>query len=559
MFCAKCGAVLQDNARKCDQCGAPVRIRPNRAESRGSKGKGSGARSAASDLPIEKDIEKALQQEESFMDPVFFEEAGGDVDVDAIIKIARGEDPDDGKGAWDSKEAGGNTLLSARDPEFDEPVFEEPEEEEPELNMETYLAGLPLIEKVRRKIRAGHNSREEASDQRRMKMHLERASRHFSKEENAAVKAEELRLEEARRRREEARARAESQQEEKRRAEAAETNQTDAKEAKATANPAEAKKAEAAAHRAEAKEAKAGAGRAETERAAAARQQEEKISAEKAEAERAEVLRLQEEIARRREEADRAERIAAAARQKERARAGAMRRQNAQAPAESAPEQEREGLEVIRLHGRDFVEESLPEEEEAAAAAAPRQEAELAAQAARLQEDKGAGEAGGAKEAKEAKTAFGRTQAHSARKELQREEKARLQKILSTDSEEYDSYRRLDSTEGKELTARERQMEELRRLRKVRSNQADRFDEYLGRYGLTKETAVRIATLFLIVLLSVIYVLGRGGSNTSPDLSNAGTGTTGIESAQDQTGDQNGTEAGQETQVPTGGGDFGNN
>ena len=28
MFCAKCGAVLADDARKCDQCGAPVRIRP---------------------------------------------------------------------------------------------------------------------------------------------------------------------------------------------------------------------------------------------------------------------------------------------------------------------------------------------------------------------------------------------------------------------------------------------------------------------------------------------------------------------------------------------------
>ena len=32
MYCAKCGAVLAEDAKKCDRCGAPVRIRPAAAD-----------------------------------------------------------------------------------------------------------------------------------------------------------------------------------------------------------------------------------------------------------------------------------------------------------------------------------------------------------------------------------------------------------------------------------------------------------------------------------------------------------------------------------------------
>ena len=144
------------------------------------------------------------------------------------------------------------------------------------------------------------------------------------------------------------------------------------------------------------------------------------------------------------------------------------------------------------------------------------------------------------------------------------EEKASVQKNLHGVLHDPDSFKTFDEHGRKELTAAEREMEVLRRKRKYRSNQPDRFDEYLGRYGLTKEIAVRIATLFLIVLLSVIYVMGRGSKNTAsaPAPANAGSAATGFDAAEEQPDDETGAVPSQdagETEVPTGGGDFENN
>lgn len=567
MFCAKCGAVLDDNAKKCDQCGAPVRIRPNQTGSRNKRGKKAGSRSGGSALSEEIKEEKYLTEEDAFMDPVFFKEAGKEVDVDAIIKIARGEEPDDRSAADAEKDPVNTESVFAEplpdDPAFAEPLFDdsasgEPEEEEPELDMETYLAGLPLIEKLRRKFLVRHHKREEASDERRMKMHLERASRHFSEKENTGLKAaglktEKVRPEEIRRREEKAGAEEERPQEEKSRAEKAEPERNaQAERLQEEKGRTEKAEPERPAQDTPVQEEKAQPVKTQEEDIDATRLEEEKLLEKIEEARRQEALRLQEEAARRAEEEARAERLAAAALQKERARAAAARRQKDQ-QAESPAPQKREGLEVIRLHGRDKAKQAAVLEEEAAAEAALQQEADLAAEAAGHQEEqeaKGTGKAGD------------RPAVQPAHTGLQQEEKTRLKKILNTDPQEYDSYRRLDRREQRELTAEERRLEEVRRLRKVRSNQQDRFDKYLGKYGLTKETAVRIATLFLIVLLSVIYVLGRGSSNASPDLSNAGDGMTGIESAQEQTGGEVQTDSAQETgetQVPTGGGDFGSN
>lgn len=467
MFCAKCGAVLADDARKCDKCGAPVRIRPNQPDKKGRGGKSAFSVPDESDLPSREAVENSLQQD-LFMDPVFFQEADENLDVDTIIKIARGEDP--------------GIIEHAPEPE---------PEPEPELDMETYLQSLPLIEKIRRRLQARHHAREEAADDKRMKKHLERASKHFSEAENAAIHAEEMRLEEAaRRKREKARAEAE---------------------------------------------------RVRMQQQEAARRQEEKLLAEKAEAEREEFRKAEAERA----EAEKEEFRRAEAEKAE----AAARLQKEQEQTESTDHQEREGLEVIRLQKAAVTREDQRTADERAAEEALQREAMLAEQAALRRE-----------EAKRAEA-----QRAQAEKTIRlQEEKASVQKNLHGVLHDPDSFKTFDEHGRKELTAAEREMEVLRRKRKYRSNQPDRFDEYLGRYGLTKEIAVRIATLFLIVLLSVIYVMGRGSKNTAsaPAPANAGSAATGFDAAEEQPDDETGAVPSQdagETEVPTGGGDFENN
>lgn len=558
MFCAKCGAVLPDNAEKCDQCGARVRIRPDQSGRKKIGGKTGSSRSDESALRSEKNAEKAIQ-EESLMDPVFFEEAGKDVDVQAIIKIAHGEDPyKTEKAEEDKRDAVKKDYSFSRSVSRKSEAGED-EKGDPELNMESYLESLPLIEKIRRKIKEYHHKRAESADEKRMKKHLERASKHFSEVESEDLKAEERRLQKEAARRREEKLRAEKAEAEKLRAQKAEAEKLRAQKAEAEkllSEKAEAEKlraekeeAERAAKEALLKKEKAPAlssSQADGEGSDSGRQGEDKPAAEKAEADLAEAARLQEEAIRRHQEEKRAERIAAAARQRERARAGAVRRQDEQQPQSPAP-QDREGLEVIRLHGRDQSEEARVREEENAVEAALLQEAERAAEAARIQQEEEA-------------------RIHAAQRDQsvrQREERDdRIQKILNTGSEEYDSFRPISEHNRKELSKEGLQLEKLRRQRKYRNNQPDRLDEFLGKYGLTKETAVRIATLFLIVVLSVIYVLGRGSSKTAPDHTGAGTGTTGIESVEEQVDDGTVTEPSEdseETQLPTGGGDFENN
>ena len=487
MFCAKCGAVLADDARKCDKCGAPVRIRPNQPDKKGRGGKSAFSVPDESDLPSREAVENSLQQD-LFMDPVFFQEADENLDVDTIIKIARGEDP--------------GIIEHAPEPE---------PEPEPELDMETYLQSLPLIEKIRRRLQARHHAREEAADDKRMKKHLERASKHFSEAENAAIHAEEMRLEEAaRRKREKARAEAErvrmQQQEAARR-----------QEEKLLAEKAEAERAEAE---------REAFRKAEAEKAEAEREEFRKAEAERAEAEKEEF---------RRAEAEKAE--------------AAARLQKEQEQTESTDHQEREGLEVIRLQKAAVTREDQRTADERAAEEALQREAMLAEQAALRRE-----------EAKRAEA-----QHAQAEKTIRlQEEKASVQKNLHGVLHDPDSFKTFDVHGRKELTAAEREMEVLRRKRKYRSNQPDRFDEYLGRYGLTKEIAVRIATLFLIVLLSVIYAMGRGSKNTAsaPAPANAGSAATGFDAAEEQPDDETGAVPSQdagETEVPTGGGDFENN
>ena len=486
MFCAKCGAVLADDARKCDQCGAPVRIRPGHEAAVEKKAK-KGGRTVSAPVKKNLSLEDAAEtgaEAETLRDPVFYEEADRDVDVDAIIKIARGEEPDYG-GKADTKES-----------------FSAPEDdEEPELDMDTYLAGMPLIQKIRRSISMRHHRREEAADQRRMNRQLERALHHFAEEEKDQQKAEELRAEAARlreaekvRRREAERAEAARRQQEKVRAEKAAAERAEAarrQQEKARTEKAAAERAEAARRQQE----KARTEKAAAERAEAARRQQEKARAEKAAAEHEEAARL-------RQEKTHAEKAAAE-------RAETVLLQEEKAGAVKAAEKSAEAV-ILQEEKADTV-----------------KTAEKSAEAAALQEKAGSGR-----------------KAHASEKVAESRNKTAA---VTT--------RRLNYAE---LTPEERRIEKARRLRKFQENQPDSMDEFLGRYGMTKDAAVRIATLFLIALLSIIYVMGRGSGTSVTDAPVAGDSITGTTAAPGQEEGGMPAEESGEIQVPTGGGEFGN-
>ena len=470
MFCAKCGAVLADDARKCDQCGAPVRIRPGHEAAVEKKAK-KGGRTVSAPVKKNLSLEDAAEtgaEAETLRDPVFYEEADRDVDVDAIIKIARGEEPDYG-GKADTKES-----------------FSAPEDdEEPELDMDTYLAGMPLIQKIRRIISMRHHRREEAADQRRMNRQLERALHHFAEEEKDQQKAEELRAEAARLREAEKDRRREAE-----RAEAARRQQE-----KVRAEKAAAERAEAARRQQE----KARAEKAAAEHEEAARLRQEKTHAEKAAAERAETVLLQEE------------------------KAGAVK----------AAEKSAEAV-ILQEEKADTV-----------------KTAEKSAEAAALQEKAGSGR-----------------KAHAAEKAADQElkpasEKAADQEVKPASEKAAESRNKTAAVTTRrlnyaELTPEERRIEKARRLRKFQENQPDSMDEFLGRYGMTKDAAVRIATLFLIALLSIIYVMGRGSGTSVTDAPVAGDSITGTTAAPGQEEGGMPAEESGEIQVPTGGGEFGN-
>ena len=211
---------------------------------------------------------------------------------------------------------------------------------------------------------------------------------------------------------------------------------------------------------------------------------------------------------------------------------------------------------MIRLQNRDRAAAIRRREEQAAAEAGAERIA--AQQAAAQQENTGAAEepervhvqAAASMERQTGETAYQQT------------ETSRAEKFLNLGPADHTTYTRLEEHAQKTLTPRERSIEEMRRQRRRRMNKPDRIDGFLSRYGLTKEMSVRIATLFLIAILSVIYVLGRGSSNVSSDTSYAGEGMTGSEITQDQGADGRQTEpaqGGDQTDLPTGGGDFQNN
>ncbi|MBQ2642059.1 MAG: hypothetical protein IJG15_08690 [Lachnospiraceae bacterium] len=102
--------------------------------------------------------------------------------------------------------------------------------------------------------------------------------------------------------------------------------------------------------------------------------------------------------------------------------------------------------------------------------------------------------------------------------------------------------------------SRDQQIEDARLLKRYREDMPDQIDETLGRYGLSKDAAVRLGTLLLIVILSVIYVAGRGRQPAvDTTVPRAGEGATGAPAFQ-QT-EEEGT--GDDGVIPDAGGEVG--
>ena len=85
MYCAKCGAFLADDARVCSSCGKPVRIRPAAGIPAGEKTDRTDRHSRGAES------RQQITDDEQIMDPVYFEDAEGNPDVESIIRMARGE------------------------------------------------------------------------------------------------------------------------------------------------------------------------------------------------------------------------------------------------------------------------------------------------------------------------------------------------------------------------------------------------------------------------------------------------------------------------------------
>jgi len=198
MFCAKCGASLKDDAMQCDKCGAPVRIRPA-AETREEE-------FSAFSVPDEKALESRLPDakdrngrkhkkkkgrsgsEDTFRDPVYYEDVTDELDVGEILRIVRGQEG--------SAEAGADSSYETGEDDFDSEDRYGGDLDDLED------VPLPLMERIRRRLAEAHHVRAEADDEKAMARHLARAEKYYDLQESMADqlrrerarKAEELRL-----------------------------------------------------------------------------------------------------------------------------------------------------------------------------------------------------------------------------------------------------------------------------------------------------------------------------------------------------------------------------
>ena len=263
-----------------------------------------------------------------------------------------------------------------------------------------------------------------------------------------------------------------------------------------------------------------------------------KKAAASAAAGRAAEAAIEEQIAREREKKVRANQEARelTARRAAEAEASAEKeavRRAAEAKASAEWETERETARIEQeAAGRAAEEKARAEQEAARIAAEEKARAEQEAAAARkAAEDKAR------QEREEAERLA--AQALIARKE--REARARQSRELS----------------HRVLSEEEKQVQEARRIRRYYEEEPDGIDLFLGKFGLTKEAGVKLATLFLVAILSIIYVMGRGKAPAESGSPQAGEGMTGTQfSVSPESESTDGDNPFDNSDLPTGGGDF---
>ena len=278
--------------------------------------------------------------------------------------------------------------------------------------------------------------------------------------------------------------------------------------------------------------------KAESGKSGSAANVAKKAAASAAAGRAAEAAAIEEQIAREREKKVRANQEARelTARRAAEAEASAEKeavRRAAEAKASAEWETERETARIEQeAAGRAAEEKARAEQEAARRAAEEKARAEQEAAAARkAAEDKAR------QEREEAERLA--AQALIARKE--REARARQSRELS----------------HRVLSEEEKQVQEARRIRRYYEEEPDGIDLFLGKFGLTKEAGVKLATLFLVAILSIIYVMGRGKAPAESGSPQAGEGMTGTQfSVSPESESTDGDNPFDNSDLPTGGGDF---
>ena len=440
MFCSKCGARLADGAKKCDKCGAPVRVR-SAAVSKKEKD----ADAAFDYAP--RDLRKSQRQEETGNLPPVEEGPGG-------------------------------------------PVREKV----------SYGAVTPL-EKVTRRIAIARHNLEERLEEDRMRRHIERAARHYE-----ALGAEPTPILKA--------------YKPPKKAESGKSGSAANVPKKAAVAAAAGTAAEAAAIEgqiAREREKKVRANQ-EARELTARRAAEAKASAER------EAARIEQEAAGR------------AAEEKALAEQEAARR-----AAEAKASAERETARIEQeAAGRTAEERALAEQEQEAARRAAEAKASAERETARAEQE-----------------AARRAAEEEAKARQEREEAERLAAQALIARKEREARRKSREFSQRVLSEEEKQVQEARRIRRYYEEEPDGMDLFLGKFGLTKEAGVKLATLFLVVILSVIYVMGRGKAPAESGSPQAGEGMTGTQfSVSPESESTDGDSPFDNSDLPTGGGDF---
>ena len=222
--------------------------------------------------------------------------------------------------------------------------------------------------------------------------------------------------------------------------------------------------------------------------------------------------------------------------------------------AEAKASAEREAARIEQeAAGRAAEEKALAEQEAAHKAAGEKARTEQEA-ARRAAEAKASAERETARAEQEAAR---RAAEEEAKARQEREEAERLAAQALIARKEREARRKSREFSQRVLSEEEKQVQEARRIRRYYEEEPDGMDLFLGKFGLTKEAGVKLATLFLVVILSVIYVMGRGKAPAESGSPQAGEGMTGTQfSVSPESESTDGDSPFDNSDLPTGGGDF---